>query len=75
MATSFLRELTEPAGFVPEVAKQHGVFLCATALEVLQQFGNSSIECFNKDLPKPPLVLPTEAGLEGPTARKQSLHI
>ncbi len=34
MATSLLREVTEPAVFVPEVAKQHDEFVRAIAFEV-----------------------------------------
>ena len=35
MARSLLREVTEPAVFVPEVAKQHDVFVRAIASGVL----------------------------------------
>ncbi len=35
MATSLLREVTEPAVFVPEVAKQHVIFARAIAFGVL----------------------------------------
>ncbi len=35
MATSLLREVTEPAVLVPEVAKQHDVFIRAKAFGVL----------------------------------------
>ncbi len=65
MATSLLREVTEPAVFVPEVAKQHDVCVRAIAFgelvsagasfwldEIIQKF----FECFNEDLTKPALI-------------------
>ncbi len=70
MATSLLREVTEPAVFVPEVAKQHDVFVRTIAFGVLvnthasfwlDEIIRKFFECFNEDLPKlariPPTVL------------------
>ncbi len=68
MATSLLREVTEPAVFVPEVVKQHDVFICTMAFGVvvsarasfwLDEITWKFIECFNKDLLKLALIPPT----------------
>ncbi len=67
MATSLLREVTDPAVFVQEVAKQHdvfvdvitfGVLLSARASFWLDEIIRKFFECFNEDLPKPALYSP-----------------
>ncbi len=71
MATSLLREVTEPAIFVPDVAKQHDVFVRAIAFGVLvsartgfwlDEIIRNLFERFNEDLPKPALIPPTVFG-------------
>ena len=68
MARSLLREVTEPAVFVSEVAKQHDVFVRAIASRVfvsartsfcLDATTRKLFECFNDDLPKLTQVPPT----------------
>ena len=68
MATSHLRESTEPAVFVQEVAKQDDVFVRTTAFWVLEsarasfwldKIARECVERFNEDFPKPELVLST----------------
>ena len=67
MVQSPLREVTEPAVLIPEVAKQHDVFVHAIAYRVpvslRASFGLEIIRklfgCFNKDLSELALVPPT----------------
>ena len=65
MARSLLREVIEPAVFVPEVAKQHevfgraidhGVLVSARASFRLDEIIRKLFECFNEDLPNLALV-------------------
>ena len=65
MTKSCLQDRTEPAVFVPEVAKQHDVFAGAIAFGVLVSARASFwlnkkirklLESFHEDLPKPALV-------------------
>ncbi len=67
-------EMTEPAIFVPEVAKQHDVFVCAIAFGVLvstracfwlDEIIRKFVECFNEDLPKPALTPPIPPTIQG----------
>ena len=68
MTKSLLREGTDSAVFLPEVAKQHDVFADAIAFRVLVSACASFrldnnirklFECFNEDLPKLALVSTT----------------
>ncbi len=68
MATSLLREVTEPAVFVPEFAKQHDVFARAIAFGVLvsprasfwlDEIIRKFFQCLYKDLPTLALTPPT----------------
>ena len=74
MATSRLRELTEPAVFVPEVAEQHDEFVRAIASGVLgsaraslwlDEIIQAFVERFNEDLRKQELAPPTALFLKG----------
>ena len=77
MATSGLRELTEPAVFVPEVARQHdefvrtiafGVLVSARASLWLDEIIQELVEWFNEDLRKQELVSPTALFFKGATS-------
>ena len=69
MATSAFQDRTEPAVFVPEVAKQRhefvgaiafGVFVSTRASFWLDKIIRKLVKFFNEDLPKPKLVVRTE---------------
>ena len=66
MARSLLRKVPEPAVFVPEVAKQHDVFVRAIAsggfrstVVLVDEIVRKLFECFNEDLPMLARVPPT----------------